>query len=372
MLKILSCSGRCRCKRRHKIGLIVLSLLTISQPVYGIGFGRAKEPLPHLVAPMTKIEEGAVQPNEAGQIMVLMYHGLDKHKQSKPYMRTIAGFKSDLQQLYEHGFRPISVADLVNNNIQVEAGCTPVVITFDDGMDTSFALEERDGAYVPVLDCAVDIMDKFALEHPDFGKAAVFFINGGDRPPFAGAGTVEERLQYLVNHGYELGNHTYTHIDMSKAGAYELQKEMASVERLVRECVPGYNMVCMAYPYGVRPAAGLRKYALQGENDGIAYHYALAFRASVTPTPANPNCSGLDPLNMPRVRGTDSSETDLGWQLKRYAENPDLRYISDGDPDIITVPFSELRKIDTAALGSRTLNIYGLQLDEMAGDTAKQ
>ena len=340
---------------------VICALIFSVQPAHGIGCTQDTAPHPpHLVPPQTAIETKGVLPNEAGQVMVLMYHGLDAHTQSKPYMRTVAGFKSDLQQLYDNGFRAIPVTDLIHNDIKVPAGLTPVIITFDDGMASSFALEEKDGELVPVKDCAVDIMNKFAEEFPDFGKAAVFFINGGDRPPFAGAGTMAQRLRYLVDNGYELGNHTFTHIDMSRAGAREIQKEMANVEKFVRENLPEYRMACMAYPYGVRPVAELRQYAVKGESGGIAYDYALAFRASVTPVPANPNCGGFDPLNMPRVRGTDSSDSDLGWQLRRYAKNPELRYISDGNPNTITVPQSNLPKINTASLGERTLNIYGL------------
>lgn len=302
-----------------------------------------------------------ILPNETGQIMVLMYHGLDKDVQSAPYMRTIAGFKSDLQALYDNGFRPISVEDYINNDIKVAAGFTPVVITFDDGLSTAFSFEEENGKLVPAKDCAVDIMNKFAEEHPDFGKAAVFYINGTGRPSFHGKGTLEERFKYLVDNGYELGNHTYSHPMLSKLSSEKVQMELAKLEKLVNETLPGYKMLSVAYPYGERPKKYLRDLALKGSYDGTSYEYKIAFRASPISQTATPNNVGFDIINAPRVRGTDCASTDLGWQIRKYKENPELKYISDGNPDVISVPAKATQYIDAQNLNGKVLNIYDLE-----------
>ncbi len=304
------------------------------------------------------IDLQTIKPNEAGQIMVLMYHGLDPYKQSASYMRTIQGFKDDLQKLYDNGYRPIPVADYINNNIQVEAGYTPVVITFDDAMSTAFSLEEKDGKLVPAKDCAVDIMDKFAEAHPDFGKAAVFFLNVDGRPPFFGAGTLTDRFKYLADNGYELGNHTASHPELGGLSAKQIQKEMALVEKMVQEALPGYQMQCMAYPYGERPRKGLIKYALEGEYDNVRYNYKMAFRAANSGASSTPNNTGFDKHNAPRVRGTDTATMDLGWYVRHFKDHPELRYISDGDPMTITVPSTCTQYLDTSTFDGRVLNVY--------------
>lgn len=306
----------------------------------------------------TPLDYQAVQPNEAGQIMILMYHGLDPVKQSASYMRTVEGFKSDLQRLYDNGFRTVSVADLINNEIKVEAGYSPVVITFDDGMSSAFSLAEEDGKLVPAKDCAVDIMNKFAEKHPDFGRNAVFFINGAGRPPFHGAGTLADRFGYLIGNGYDIGNHTYSHKSMDKLNAGQIQEEMAKLEKLVADNAPGYRMQAVAYPYGVRPRQGLREYALKGEHDGVSYDYKLAMRAAPVGTSATPNNNYYEPDNMPRVRGTDMEPTDLGWFLREFQTRPELKYVSDGNPYVITVPSTFTQKLNTASFSERILYLY--------------
>jgi peptidoglycan/xylan/chitin deacetylase (PgdA/CDA1 family) len=307
-----------------------------------------------------------IKPNEIGEIMVLMYHGLDKYKQSAPYMRTIDGFKSDLQKLYDAGFRSIPIADLINNDIKIPAGYSPVVLTFDDGMSTAFSFAEQDGKLVPEQDCAVDIMNRFYDEHPDFGRHGVFYISFDGRPPFHGAGAMAERLNYLIDNGYEIGNHTYSHARLGDLNGEQIQKEIASLDKAITDIIPGYKIRTIAYPYGDAPVKGLKQYALEGEYDGFKYKYDFALRASSHGKSATPNNIKYDALNLPRVRGTDTAEGDLGSKLKEYEKHPDRRYISDGNPYVISVPSELVSSINTSSFKNRILNVY------LSGDSGKK
>ncbi len=315
---------------------------------------------PELVL-QSEIDYQKIKPNEIGQIMILMYHGLDRDKASAPYMRTISGFKEDLKKLYENGYRIISLEDLLDNNIKVEAGYTPIVLTFDDAMNTAFSFEEKDGKLVPAKDCAVDIINKFCDEHPDFGKGGVFYINGDEAPCFGVNGTLKERLEYLINNGYEIGNHTYHHYHMGSLSAEKIQEEMAKLENKVQENIPGYKMISMAYPYGERPQKGLQKFSIKGNYKDTNYSYRVGIREGQSGASANPVHINFDPLNVPRVRGTNSSNMDLGWFIKYYNNQPEMRYISDGNPNRISIPSNLISNLDTEKLNDKELVIYDLE-----------
>ena len=121
-----------------------------------------------------EIDYEALGVNELGQVMVLMYHQIGEEEAE--WVRTPENFRKDLETLYAAGYRLIALNDLLDGNITVPAGTTPVVLTFDDGTIGHFRYIEQDGQTVIDPDCAVGILEQFAAEHPDFGQAATFFI----------------------------------------------------------------------------------------------------------------------------------------------------------------------------------------------------
>ncbi len=304
-----------------------------------------------------EIDYELVKPNVVGNVMVLMYHGLLPKKPHADYMRTINDFKSDLQKLYDGGYRLVSLSDLIENNISVPAGTTPVVLTFDDGLATAFSLVEKDGKLVPKEDCAVDIINKFSENHKDFGRAGIFFVNG-NQTVFKGAGTIEQRFKYLVDNGYEIGNHTFSHKQLNKLNSQQLQAEIGKLDFHVDSFLPGYKINAVAYPYGVRPRDNLLGYTISGEYDGRKYNYALGIKEGQTGASAAPNHKKFDPLNFPRVRGSDNAETDLGWQLRYFEKHPELRYISDGFPNRISVPKKYEGNVNMDSIGDKELYVY--------------
>ena len=319
----------------------------------------AETPSPSTPEPTpAPIDYSVVKPYEVGQIMIIMYHSVvDDPDPTDPYQRSTADFKNDLQTLYDMGFRLIPLKNVIANNITTAASYTPVAITFDDGNKTAFSLVEQDGKLVPTPGCALDIMQKFAEVHPDFGCYATFYINTYIEQ-FAGSGTLAERLNYLVNNGCDIGNHTVDHKDMADMTADEIQWELAGVDSVIRELVPGYTPVGVCYPNGSRPDASLYKYILDGESDGHTYHYDFALREGDSGAPAAVNRVNYDPLNIPRVRGSNDEITDLGWKLDFYKENPEYRYVSDGDPQTIVIPQIYAQNVDESSLDGKTLIYY--------------
>jgi len=318
-------------------------------------------PTPTATPAPTPIDYQTVQPYENGQVMVLMYHGIVEEREAEAhYQRTREEFRNDLQTLYDRGYRLLPLKDLLNNNITTEAGYTPVVITFDDGIYSSFSLIEENGTFVPLPDSGLAIMMEFAAEYPDFGISATFFMNG-DNNPFRGAGTVSERLQYLIDNNCDIGNHTYSHADLSTLDAAQIQEEIGRVDQMIRDAVPGYTPVALTYPLGKRPDDALKPLVLDGVYDGQAYHYDFALREGQSGASSTPNHKTFDVLNLSRVRGGNGADTDLWWMLDMFEEYPARRYISDGNPHTIVVPRDYAANVNEDSLAGKELIYYDFE-----------
>ncbi len=300
-----------------------------------------------------------VKPNEIGRIMIIMYHGIVENNPATSYQRTAEDFRNDLNTLYDRGYRLISMKDLVTNNINVEAGKTPVIITFDDGLSTefSFSPEKVDGKYAPAKNCGVDILNNFCKEHPDFGKGATIFINDN---PFPGVGTLREKFSYLLENGYDLGNHTYSHPVMTSLTESEVLAEYGKIDKLIRENTDGYAPFGIAQPNGIRPVENLRHLIQSGEYEGNKYEYFYSLAVGASGKSAAPNHVNYDPFNLPRCRASsdDPDKTDLWGLLEHFENNPDEKYVSDGDPLTIAVPKNSEHLVNKDSLNGLDLIIY--------------
>ena len=199
------------------------------------------------------LKEEVYKYNESGKIIIAMYHKF-ADVETDEYSRSFDNFRKDLEYLYELGYRTISLTDYLENNIKVPVGCMPIVLTFDDGTKGQFNLIKSGDKLIANPKSAVGIMEKFYEEHPDFGLNGTFYINGTSF--FAGSGTEKERLEYLLNKGFEIGNHTNTHVYLNKASSEQIQKEIGIVNNLVNE-LTGYKINSLALPFGI----GSKEYA---------------------------------------------------------------------------------------------------------------
>lgn len=323
-----------------------------------IAFSGCSNKMPGIVEPTeaenetVKQEEKVVLPdnvNEAGRIPVLMYHRITAS--DSDYDRTPEAFRQDMERLYKEGYRPISLRDFIEGRADVPAGQTPFVITFDDGDKSQYQAVEN--GVTPTEDCAVGIMEAFRKEHPDFNPQATFFVNGG--VPFGQKAQLQEKLNYLLDKGYTIGNHTWSHDKLSKLTAEEIAitigRNAAAVEGITGEPV---NL--LALPYGIRPKEeGPMNAVISGSFEGKAYRNIGI--CNVGWQPELPSyIAGFDPAAVNRIRcGNDEGEA--GDWLNRMAEKPEMRYISDGDPDTVTVPAALKDKVNSDALGTKKLRL---------------
>jgi peptidoglycan/xylan/chitin deacetylase (PgdA/CDA1 family) len=298
----------------------------------------------------TDSELALIKANEAGKVMILMYHVIGADKESD-WAQTTANFRRDLQMFYDQGYSLISLKDFVNNNISTPAGKTPLVLTFDDGtVGHCRYIETEDGTRKIDPECAAGILLEFGSTHPDFGHTATFFVNND--PPFSQRGW-QDKLRELVELGFDIGNHTNTHAKLNKLSAEEVQKELAGIPKLVEETVPGYQVTSMALPYGLSPQD--YNLAVQGTYDGYTYHHQAVLRVGANPA-LSPVVQGFDPTRLPRVM---ASTVELEKWLAYFQKNPGQRYISDGNPQTIAIPAEKEEILDQGKLADKVLIKWG-------------
>jgi len=298
--------------------------------------------------------------NELGDIMVVMYHGI---KDNPPYHRTKENFIKDLTYMYEHNYRLISMSDYLNMSFDVPLGYTPIVFTFDDGLPSTFSLINENGQLVPDPESAVGILEAFIESHPDFGRGACFFINDNYDNTFYGEGTLQERLEWLVDHGYDIGNHTASHQRLSTLDGQAIQSEIGQLDQLVDSLIPDYNILALSYPNGSRPADGLRDLALKGIYNGIPYEYEAGFAVGPSSPLVPPDHINFTPLLAPRVRGSEGESGDLWFYFEYYESHPEKRFVSDGDKNTIVIPNAMIDKINTNYVNDLTIVTYDTIVD---------
>lgn len=313
-------------------------------------------PAPEATKP--PIDVNAVKPDESGKIMIVMFHNfVDAYKKGdKDYTTTFNDFRNLLNTLYDTGYRLISLNDYMSGNIDTAAGFIPMVFTFDDGTAGQFNLVEENGSLMANRESAVGIMEEFNKIHPDFGLKGTFFVNLGDNM-FPGKGTVTERLKYLIDKGFEIGNHTLTHINLKKAKtADEIQKEIGGNQKKMYELIPGYAFNAFSLPYG-QPSKELQQYVEKGEFEGVNYLNKGIMEVGWDPS-VSPYSGSLNLLSIHRVRasGIEPVEADLAWWLKEMKR--DKQFVSDGDPATVTVPKGKENLLDAQKLQGRTLITY--------------
>jgi len=277
----------------------------------------------------------SLSPNEMGQVMVLMYHNVGEEEAA--WTRSVENFKRDLKTLYDQGFRPVSLLDYVLGTIDLPIGLSPVVLTFDDGNLNNFRLLD-DGTIDP--ECVVGIFLEFHQNHPDFPLRASFFITGAT--PFRQKDSVAYKLNFLIEQGFDIGNHTLDHINFTNASAQDIQAQIAiQKQRLEKHLVdPTYQINTLALTYGSRPKdKSLEIYLQKGTHENQDYENLVLLNVG-----SRPGYSAFDvrfnPLSLPRIRGSEMGVDGRGLYdyLAYFEANPHMRYRSDGVLEVISVP----------------------------------
>lgn len=296
-----------------------------------------------------------IKPNENGQIMILMYHGIGDEESE--WVRTTENFKKDLETLFNNGYRLLSLNDYINNDINIDAGFTPVILTFDDGLQNQFNYINDNGINSIDPNCAVGIIEEFYKNHPDFGRTAVFYVYYP--VPFRQKDFIYDKYKFLIENGYEIGNHGYNHENLGIISIDKVQESLSKNAQKTNSILNGYKVQSLALPYGAAPKGENYKYVVSGEYNGFSYYNKAVLKVGSNPA-YSPNHKKFDFIKIPRVRASEIlvKGTGLYDYIEYFKKNPDKRYISDGNKDTITIPECELVNINMSSISNKELITY--------------
>lgn len=293
------------------------------------------------VGPMTADKAAAVGANELGQVPVLLYHDISDQRGDQ--YRSAGDLANDIDLLKSEGFVPINLRDLAAGNIDIPAGMSPVVLTFDDSTLGQYNLVD-DGSLDP--ESAVGILQA-AVDSGNWAPKATFYclidVTSKDKEVFGQADRRQEKLRNLVDWGYEVGSHTVSNLNLRKAAALEVQEELLVSQQTLQKLIGGgYAVTSLSVPSGDYPQDD--SLLTSGWFEGETYSYSSAVTLGDTLCPS-PFSTLFDPMRIPRVIVTGNRLRDAIAELKAH---PELRYISDGDPTVVSAPLQPAQGLGAA------------------------
>lgn len=295
--------------------------------------------------------------NELGKVPIMMYHGIREKTTSSTgttggnvdkdgYNRTPEAFREDLEFYYEKGYRMVRLEDYIHGNVDVEYGKSPIILTFDDGNEDNIRVTglDEDGNIIIDKNSAIGILEEFKKKHPDVPVTATFFVNGGI---FNQEKYNEKIVKWMIENGYDIGNHTQTHLDIKKSTAENVQKEIVYVYNKLEELIPGKYVKIIALPFGSPYTKEHEnyKYVLSSTYDGKTYETEAALRVGWEPE-VSPYDKNFDKTFLKRCRAYDNNGKDFDIEMvfNMLEKN---KYISDGDPNTIVIKETDESKLET-------------------------
>jgi hypothetical protein len=300
-------------------------------------------------------------PNELGRIMVLEYHRTGSPEGE--FVRTLENFRKDLQALYQAGYRPVTMRQVLEGNIDIPRGTTPVVFTMDDATRGQFYLQ-ADGSVDP--NTMMGSWMSFKEQNPGWGPGGMvwcilpaathpsnFFGETPDRetPREQREGNIRKKMEIILRDGHEVCNHTLYHARLDRANSDQQAQDWIGIgEDSIKAYLPeDYDIVTFALPLGMwprnKPLAWAGTY-----REGKRYENKVVLEVSGGPS-VSPFDTRWDPHSVDRFIVAPGA---LERQLERWRTDPTNRYVSDGDPRTVSYPASMAQYLNRNALGGRT------------------
>jgi len=283
--------------------------------------------------------------NELGKVPIMMYHGIKNIKNSETdyiggnvdkdgYTRTVEAFRNDLETYYQKGYRMIKLSDYIDGNIDVEYGYSPIILTFDDGNENNIKVNgiDRDGNILIDPNSAVGVLEEYKKKYPDYNVTAIFFITNNlfNQPEYD-----EKIIRWLVDNGYEVGNHTMGHNNFSNIDSVKTQEVVGYMYDKLEGIVGDKYSKIVALPFGspYNKSHDNYKYIINGSYNGVEYETDAALRVGWEPE-VSPFNKDFDKTFLKRCRAYDNNgvDFDIEMTLRILDKN---RYISDGNMDTV-------------------------------------
>ncbi|HEX2206033.1 MAG TPA: hypothetical protein VHG93_00005, partial [Longimicrobium sp.] len=297
-------------------------------------------------------------PNELGRIMVLEYHRTGSPEGE--FVRTLENFRKDLQALYQAGYRPVTMRQVLEGNIDIPRGTTPVVFTMDDATRGQFYLTSG-GEVDP--NTMMGSWMSFKEQNPGWGPGGMvwcilpaaahpsnFFGETPDRetPREQREANIRKKMEIILRDGHEVCNHTLYHARLDRASGDQQAMDWIGIgEDSIKAYLPeDYDIVTFALPLGMWPRN--KSIAWQGTyRDGKRYENKVVLEVSGGPS-VSPFDTRWDPHSVDRFIVAPGA---LEAQLRRWEQDPTNRYVSDGDPQTVSYPASMAQYLNRSALG---------------------
>ena len=193
-------------------------------------------------------------PNELGRVMILEYHKIDYPEER--WTRTPENFRRDLETPLRARLPAGQPERPPRRTIALPAGTTPSCSRSTTPRPAVPLPRAERHARRSIPSPASASSRPSPAEHPDFGRAATFYVLPGASKPnrlFNQPEHEGRKLQYLVSRGYEIGNHTLWHANLGKYDETTVRAQIAEAQLWVQRHVPDYRIRTLALPHGVYP-----------------------------------------------------------------------------------------------------------------------
>ena len=290
-----------------------------------------------------------------GRIMVLEYHLITDHNGF--YARERGQFRKDLELLYNRGYRPVNMSDVLDKNLNLPKGLSPVVIVFDDASPEQFRYINNNGNLEIDPTSGIGIWLDFKKSHPDWANKAVFCLLNGAQAGhnFFGDRGIQgqlsnwrfKKVKWLADNGFELCDHTLWHAQLSKFSDAVVQEQIARNVMGIDSAVPGYKIRAMALPQGLWPKN--RALATKGSwtdpktGKTVSYSWPVVFEVAGGPM-RSPYDPAFNPGSTPRIQVIGNAIEQTMDKLEKSGN----AYISDGDPSVVARPSAASTTTGTA------------------------
>ncbi|GAC1409020.1 MAG: hypothetical protein NVSMB53_00470 [Gemmatimonadaceae bacterium] len=277
--------------------------------------------------------------------MVLEYHLITDH--NGDYARERGQFRKDLELLYNRGYRPVNMSDVLDKKLNLPSGLSPVVFVFDDASPEQFRYIDNNGKLEIDPTSGIGIWLDFKKTHPDWSNKAVFCLLSGASAGhnFFGDRGIQgqksnwrfQKVKWLADNGFELCDHTLWHAQLNKYPDAFVQEQIARNVLAIDSAVPGYKIRSMALPQGLWPKN--RALASKGSwtdpktGKTVTYNWPVVFEVAGGPM-RSPYDPAFNPGMTPRIQVIGNAIESMINKLEQSGN----MYISDGNPAVIARP----------------------------------
>ncbi|MCZ8345952.1 MAG: polysaccharide deacetylase family protein [Leptospiraceae bacterium] len=292
--------------------------------------------------------------DELGMIPIFTYHKITS--QDNLMNRKPSSLLKDLDYLRTNNYYLITVDELYRGYIDAPHGYLPAILSFDDSHVSQFKYLDQNKIDP---NSAIGILENYKIKYPKFRVRAIFFVTPcqrGQNELFGQKQWTKKKLIFLLENGYEIGNHSCSHPSFQTTSIDKIQADLYLSQRKIQEFLPKFKYNSLATPYGSYPKRKDWSLLAKSSNRKFTYNHRLIFsysnRMSLSPFSKN--------FNLQRVSRLHGFEEALISYREKVQSGEWKPYVSDGNPNTITIPKSRRDELKNPSIQNLILAPNGL------------